>query len=277
MSPEKLHSYSQELLDAVVRFLPRLAVAILVLLIGFWLINWFSRFVRRSLEKRNFDLTLRTFLKSAVSIGLKILLLIMVAGMLGVQTSSFVAVIGAMGLAIGLALQGSLSNFAGGFLIILFKPYEVGEFVEINGRTGTVREIQIFNTVLLTPEGHLVIIPNGQASNNTIINFTRHGIRRGEIAMQFPIDADVETIRGIALDLAQSDQRVLQEPAPLCVLQHIGPGDITIAVRFHSPVEHFFPVSFELREKLLQQLRENRIRFDDDAERIMISSDQARS
>jgi len=277
MSSEKIQAYTQELLDAVIRFLPRIVLAIVILIIGFWLINWFAGFVRRSLERRQFDLTLRTFLKSAVSIGLKILLLIMVAGMLGVQTSSFVAVIGAMGLAIGLALQGSLSNFAGGFLIILFKPYVVGEFVEINGKTGTVREIQIFNTLLMTPEGHLVILPNGQASNNTIINFTRNGIRRGEIALPFPIEADVELIRRLTLQLIHEDERVLKEPAPLCVLQHIGPGDITLAVRYHVAVDQFFPVTFALREGILGLMRERKIRFDDDAERIVLNPEQARA
>jgi small conductance mechanosensitive channel len=266
---DRLELYADEVLDAVVRFLPKLTLAALALVVGFWLIGWFSRFVRRSLERRDVDLTLRTFIKSAVSIGLKILLIIMVAGMLGVQTSSFVAVIGAMGLAIGLALQGSLSNFAGGFLIILFKPYEVGEFVQLEGYSGVVKEIQIFNTVLLTGDGQLITIPNGQTSNHVTVNFSRYGMRRVDIELPFPIEADVQSIREIILDYVKRDQRVLSEPAPWCVVSKLGPGDLTLTVSLHVKPQDYWQISVDIRESLIVLLHENQMRFDDDAERIV--------
>jgi len=271
MTAEKIEIYFNELLDTGIRFVPRLALAILGLVIGFWVIGWFSRFVRKGLERRQIDSTLRTFIKSAVSIGLKIMLIIMIAGMLGVHTSSFVAVIGAMGLAIGLALQGSLSNFAGGFLIILFKPYEVGDFVELEGKSGTVKEIQLFNTVLLTPDGLTIIIPNGQTSNHTIVNITRHGIRRAEITLLFPIEAEIGVIRALVMTLVQQDSRVLDTPAPEFLLMKIGPGDITTVVRFHTINDDYWDAYHGIQEGLLHLLRERKILFDDDAERVLIS------
>ena len=269
IAADKLHAYADELLDTCIRFLPRLALAVITLVVGFWIIGWFSRFVRRSLERRKIDLTLRTFIKSAVSIGLKIMLVIAVAGMLGVQTSSFVAVIGAMGLAIGLALQGSLSNFAGGFLIILFKPYEVGEVVELEGHTGVVKEIQVFNTVLLTPDGKLITIPNGQASNHVIVNFTRNGFRRADIDLPFPSEADVSVIRRLVLDHVRSDARVLDSPAPACSVTHVGPGDIIITISFFVPAHDHWQAMVDMRESLLVMLEQNQMKLDDDAERLV--------
>lgn len=161
----------------LMEYLPKLFMALLVLVVGLWLINRLSLIARRAMEKRELDPSLRTFLRSFLSIGLKIILIVTVAGMVGIGTTSFVTVLGAAGLAVGLALQGSLSNFAGGILILIFKPFRVGDTIEAQGHTGRVLEIQIFNTILQTPDRRTVILPNGALSNNTIVNHSKIGTK----------------------------------------------------------------------------------------------------
>lgn len=273
LSTEKLNSHLDTLADHVLGFIPRLMLALVALFVGLWLIRILSRVVLTSLEKRDIDLTIRTFVRSLVSIGLKVLLLIMLAGMLGVQTSSFVAVIGAVGLAIGLALQGSLSNFAGGFLIVLFKPYEVGDVVEVQGHTGTVREIQIFNTILEEAHGQLIYLPNGPASNNTIVNFTRLGVRRADIEIPLPIEADVPHIRRLLLEMLSLDGRVLKSPAPEFVILGIGPGDLRTSLRFHAKRDDYWGAYHAVMEQVVELFRSQGVRFDDDAERLLIQPD----
>jgi small conductance mechanosensitive channel len=167
-----LEEYSQNFLDWLKEFVPNLFFALLALVVGLWLIKKIARVAEKAMERRNLEVSLRTFFKSLIGIGLKIILIITVAGMIGIQTASFVAILGAAGLAVGLALQGSLSNFAGGVLILIFKPYKVGDTIEVMGQQGEVLEIQIFNTILLTGDHRIVILPNGAVSNGFIINFS---------------------------------------------------------------------------------------------------------
>ncbi|MCX8079628.1 MAG: mechanosensitive ion channel [Bacteroidia bacterium] len=168
-----LEKWFHQLMD----FLPKLATALLVLILGLWVINRVSSLARKAMEKRDLDPSLRSFLRSLLSIGLKVILIVTVAGMVGIGTTSFVTILGAAGLAVGLALQGSLSNFAGGVLILIFKPFKVGDTIEAGGYTGKVLEIQIFNTILQTADRRTVILPNGSLSNNTIVNHSRIGTK----------------------------------------------------------------------------------------------------
>src|SRR5215510_6322140 len=154
---EQLSNYSERFIDWLFVYGPKIVGAIIVFVLGLYVTNWLTRQVTRGMNRRHLDVSLQTFLSSMIGVGLKILLLITVAGMLGIQTTSFIAVIGAMGLAVGLALQGSLANFAGGVLILLFKPFKVGDLIESNSYIGVVQEIQIFNTVLLTGDNKTVI------------------------------------------------------------------------------------------------------------------------
>ncbi len=165
---EKVQLYSQRFLDWSVLYLPKFLIALATLVIGWWIINRLALLANRAMVK--LDVSLRTFLTSVVRLALRVLLIITVAGMVGFETTSFIAILGAAGLAVGLALQGTLANFAGGVLILLFKPYMVGDVIEAQGQKGTVKEIQIFNTVLLTAKGETIILPNGAVSNGTIIN-----------------------------------------------------------------------------------------------------------
>src|SRR5215831_4323879 len=187
---EQVSTYASAVTQWFVIHGPGIIGAILVLIIGLYLANWIGRLVSRALSRRNIDVSLQSFLGSMVTIGLKVLVLITVAGMLGIQTTSFVAVIGALGLAVGLALQGSLANFAGGVLLLVFKPFKVGDLIESNGQTGHVQAIQIFNTILLSPENKTIILANGAVSNNTIVNYSKLGNLRVDIVMAVAPDSD---------------------------------------------------------------------------------------
>jgi small conductance mechanosensitive channel len=209
---EKIETYADRAHDIFIRYGPRVLVAIITLILGYWLISLFVRGVNRFMRLRDVDPTLRPFLKSIISIGLKILLLLTVAGMIGIQTTSFVAALGAAGLAIGLALQGSLSNFAGGVLILAFKPFRVGDTIESRGHVGTVDEIQILYTTLITADNKKVVIPNGVLSNNDIVNFSGLPIRRIDLNISLDYDTDVKKAKEIILRIAAAEPRILKEP-----------------------------------------------------------------
>lgn len=228
----------------------KIAGAIIVFIIGLYVANWITRMVTRGMRKRNFDISLQSFLGSMISVGLKVLLLVTVAGMLGIQTTSFVAVIGAMGLAVGLALQGSLANFAGGVLMLVFKPFKVGDLIESQGQTGVVHEIQIFNTILLTPENKTVILANGAVSNGTIVNYSKQGTLRVDISMAVAPDNDYQKVRKVAEELMLAHPLVLKDPAPSVNIQKIGDGMVTLAIRPFALASDYWDVYFGLHEQL---------------------------
>ncbi len=228
--------YTARVINWAKDFLPDLAMAILTLLIGLWLIKRIARLAEKAMGKRHLDISLRTFLKSLIGIGLKVVLIIMVAGMVGIQTASFVTILGAAGLAIGLALQGSLSNFAGGVLILIFKPYKVGDTIEAQGQKGDVLEIQIFNTILLTGEHKTVILPNGAVSNGSIINYTRHGNIRVDIDIPVSEKHKIGEVRKIILQTLSGDERILPKPAPAVTCTGFIPNGYVIGVRFYTTI-----------------------------------------
>jgi small conductance mechanosensitive channel len=248
---ELLHK-TQILLE---QYTPRVIAALLVLLIGLWLIKRIAALSEKAMVKRELEISLRTFLRSLLSIGLKIVLVITVAGMIGIGTASFVTILGAAGLAIGLALQGSLSNFAGGVLILIFKPFKVGDSIEAGGQIGEVIEIQIFNTILLTGDHKTVILPNGPISNSTIINNTRHGDIRLDIPIILSNTNNVEQVKAVIQDIVNSNPKVLTLPKPIILLGAVANGAITFNVRpfclpadagdLTSELNHSFKVAFE--------------------------------
>ena len=172
---EKIELLYFHLIENIILYTPRIVSALCVFVGGLWLINYVTKIFKNAMKRRGFDVSLQPFLSSLANGSLKVILLISVAGMIGIQTTSFVAVIGAAGLAVGLALQGSLANFAGGVLTLLFKPFIVGDIIDAQGQFGEVLEIQIFNTILLTTDRKTVILPNGALSNGTIVNYSKHG------------------------------------------------------------------------------------------------------
>jgi small conductance mechanosensitive channel len=247
---EKVSTFSEQVQNWLYTYGPRIASALLVLIAGLLIINWLARMVSKSLNRKNVDVSLQSFLASLVGVGLKVLLLITVAGMLGLQTTSFVAVIGALGLAVGLALQGSLANFAGGVLLLVFKPFKVGDLVESQGQTGVVQEIQIFNTLLLTPENKTVILANGAVSNNTIINYSKHGTLRVDITMAVAPGNTLEKVREVAMKSMQANEKVLKNPAPSVNVLKVGDGMVTLAIRPYALQEHYWDVFFGVQEEV---------------------------
>lgn len=227
----KLDNYINRIVDLLAIYTPKFISAFLVLIIGLWVIKRIAHLAQKGFEKKNLDISLRTFLRSLISIGLKIVLIVTVAGMLGIGTASFVTILGAAGLAVGLALQGSLSNFAGGVLLMIFKPYRVGDTIEAQGQTGEVKEIQIFNTIVLTGEHKTVIFPNGVLSNGTIVNHTRHGSLRVVIPIRVAPENDIEKVKQIIMEVLDAQANVLKDPAPIIVIGQILDGALNIQVK----------------------------------------------
>lgn len=246
----KLQKYIDHILDLLAQYTPVVISALLVLLIGLWVIKRIAIFSQKAFEKRDLDVSLRTFLRSLISIGLKIILIVTVAGMLGIGTASFVTILGAAGLAVGLALQGSLSNFAGGVLILIFKPYKVGDTIEAQGQTGEVKEIQIFNTLVLTADHKTVILPNGALSNGTIVNYTRHGNIRVDIPVSVSSENDIMKVQAILLEEALKNEKVLKNPVPIIFVGKIAEGAVHINLRPYCHYDHSNIVITELNQQI---------------------------
>jgi small conductance mechanosensitive channel len=233
-----LEEYTKSIIDLTVEYTPKIIMASIVLVLGFWLIKKFTRLSEKAMLRRDLDISLRTFLKSLIGIGLKILLLITVAGMVGIQTTSLVTVLGAAGLAVGLALQGSLSNFAGGVLVLVFKPFKVGDTIEALGQKGQVREIQIFNTILLTADNKTIILPNGSVSNNIIMNQSIEGTLRGTVVVNISNEFDSDIVKKIILDTILKDERILTKVHPPSIAcTKAGGGTYTLQANFFT-TEH---------------------------------------
>ncbi len=246
-----VQEYSEKFLDWLKVFIPNLIFATIVLIIGLWLIKKISRLAVKAMERREIEVSLRTFFKSLIGIGLKIILFILVAGMLGVQTASFVAILGAAGLAVGLALQGSLSNFAGGVLILIFKPYKVGDFIETINQKGKVKEIQIFNTILETPEYKTIILPNGPVSNSFIVNHTKNGILRVDIDLKIDKEHPIELVKDLLIKHALIDNRIASNPPTRLFFSDYCNGGYIISIRLVTKTDDHQ----DLRSDLLEVIK----------------------
>ncbi len=230
--------------------LPNLIMAIIILVLGLWVLRFINRMVRRFFAKKDYDPTLETFLQSFISAGLKIVLFVLVVTQMGVQSSSLVAIVGAAGLAIGLALQGSLSNFAGGVLILLFKPFKVGDFISAQGVDGTVKEITIFTTKLNTFGNQVAILPNGQLSNNNIINYNAEKIRRDKIDVGIGYGSNIKKGKDILLQICAENENILKEPVPEVYVGALADSSVNLTLRFWANNENFWAAHFYVLEEL---------------------------
>jgi small conductance mechanosensitive channel len=251
---EKSTEYLQFAKDLLFEYGPRTLAALALLLIGLWIIKMITRGIRKALARREMEQTLQRFLSSLVSWVLKVMLFIAVLSQLGIESTSFIAVLGAAGLAVGLALQGSLSNFAGGVLIMLFKPFKVGDVISAQGELGTVKEIEIFTTKLLTPQNRLVIVPNGALSNGNIINYTAEGFQKIFLTIGVSYDADIKQSKEVLMNSILKQENVLQDPPPLVEVSGLGDSSVDFAVRCSVPNEHFWPVQFSLIATIKEDL-----------------------
>jgi small conductance mechanosensitive channel len=245
-----MENIQQNLMDLLVTYGPRLLGALLVLLVGLQLISWFSKWFKRFLDKRNLDPSLRPFLRNMLIMLLKVLLVISVMGMVGIQMTSFIAILGAAGLAIGLALSGTLQNFAGGVIIMMFKPFKVGDFITAEGYSGTVEEIQIFVTLLKTPQNVIIIIPNSGLATNSLTNFSVKPIRRADWSFGIAYGDSYDKAKEVLLNLIEEDERILKDPAPFIALGELGDSSVNITVRAWASSGDFWGVFFDMNEKV---------------------------
>jgi len=255
----QLENLSLKAYELGLEYAPKLALAILTLLIGLWIISGITKLIKLSMERSKVDPTLIPFMSSLVSWILKVLLFISVASMIGIATTSFVAVLGAAGLAIGLALQGSLANFAGGVLVMIFKPYKVGDLIESQGHLGVVKEVQIFNTILIAPQSKQVIIPNGATSNGSIVNYTVEGKIRVDLTVGVSYDADIDKTKAVLMDVLIANDKVMQDPAPFVGVLEMGDSSVNFAVRPHCLPKDYWDVFFSVNEEMKKALDKNAI------------------
>jgi len=235
-------------IDFIVEFGPKVLGAILIYIIGSWIIKKLIGVLRKVMAKGSYDASLQRFLVNLVSWALKIFLIIIVISQLGVETTSLAAVIAAAGLAVGLALQGSLSNFAGGVLIMIFKPYRIGDLIEAQGELGVVKAIEIFTTKLVSPQNKLIIVPNGAMANGNITNYTAEGKIRVDTVIGVGYGEDIKKTKEVLLEVLTSNELVLKDPAPSVNVMELADSSVNFAVRPFCKPEHYWDVYFATYE-----------------------------
>lgn len=255
----QMQELSMKAYELGLEYAPKVALAVITLIIGLWVISMIGKLLHLSMEKSKVDPTLIPFLSSLVSWVLKILLFISVASMIGIATTSFIAVLGAAGLAIGLALQGSLSNFAGGVLIMIFKPYKVGDLIEAQGQLGVVKEVQIFNTILTSPQNKQVIMPNGAVSNGAIVNYSAEGKIRVDLSIGIAYNANIPQAKEVIMTVLKNHPKVMQDPAPFVGVIELADSSVNLAVRPHCHPSDYWDVFFDINEQMKTALDENNI------------------
>ena len=222
--------------------------AIIIWIVGSWVIKRILKLTRKGMSKRDYEESLQKFLVNLLGWTLNVLLILAILAKLGVETTSFAAILAAAGLAIGLALQGSLANFAGGVLLMIFKPFKIGDLIEAQGELGSVKEIEIFTTKLLTPNNKLAIIPNGALSNGNIINYTAEGKLRVDLTFGVSYDSDIKQTKDVLMEVLSSNPKVLKDPAPLVAVSELADSSVNFAVRPWVNVADYWDVYFDVHE-----------------------------
>ncbi|MFP4451833.1 MAG: mechanosensitive ion channel family protein [Desulfobacterales bacterium] len=237
----------------------KLLAAVVVLVLGRWVAIMLRNFLEKSMRRTNVDETLISFSANLAYIALFVFVIIAALAQLGIQTTSFIAILGAAGLAIGLALQGSLANFAAGVLMLLFKPFKVGDYIEGGSTAGTVKEIQIFNTILLTPDNKTVIVPNAQMTGDKIVNYATQGTRRVDMVFGISYDSDIDRAKQVLHELLNNDSRILSEPAPMVVVLELADSSVNIACRPWVNASDYWNFYFDMTEAVKKQFDANGI------------------
>ncbi len=241
----------ERLVDSVVVALPKIAVGFFILIVGRYVIKFALKFIDNRFEKRNLDRSIRSFLKSIIKFTLYGLLLLTVASTMGIQTTSFIAALSAFGLAVGMALQGSLSNFAGGVLILLFRPFDVGDYISsAAGATGTVERIDLLYTTMIDDDGIRVFTPNGPLANSVIKNFTKIASRRMQFTLNVSYDTNIKVAREAVLSVLKADKRILDKPVPEVIVGDLKETGITLVVRAWANREVFWATKNEISEQV---------------------------
>jgi len=247
MNTEKI---LDQLIQIGVDYGPKLLGAIVVLIIGGWIIKGITRAFGKMMDKSKMDDSLKPFLKGLVGMLLKVMLFISALGMLGIEMTSFIAILGAVGLAVGMALSGTLQNFAGGVMILIFKPFKIGDFIEAQGYMGTVKEIQIFNTIVTTPDNKTIIIPNGGLSTSSMINYSTEEERRVDWTIGIAYGDDVDKAKVVIKKLCDADSRILKNPEVFIAVSELADSSVNFAVRAWVKAPDYWGVFFDLNENV---------------------------
>ena len=252
-------NYINKAVDLGFDYGPKLIGAIIVLILGLWVIKLATKMAGKSLQRAKLDQSLVSFMMSLTNVLLKILLFITVMGMVGIQMTSFIAILGAAGLAVGMALSGTLQNFAGGVIVLVFKPFKVGDFIEAQGFSGTVKEISIFTTHLNTVDKKLIVIPNGPLSTASLTNFSAEPLRRVDWKFAVAYRDNMDDFKKAINDFIAQDNRILKEPACFMGLSELGDSSVSLVVRAWVKNSDYWVVHFEMNEKVYKLLKENKL------------------
>ncbi len=245
----------------IVKYGTGLIYAVVVLIIGLWITNLITKSVKKLMIKGALDISLVPFLSSLISIGLKIMVVISALGMLGIEMTSFIALLGAAGLAIGMALSGTLQNFAGGVIILILKPFKIGDVIEAQGFTGSVKEILIFNTILTTFDNKLIILPNGGVATGSIVNYTAQETRRVDWTFGIAYGDNADTAKRVLMELVSEDIRVLKDPEPFVALKELADSSVNFVVRAWVNSGDYWGVYFDLNDKVYKTFEKEGLNF----------------
>lgn len=258
---DKISLITQQLIDSGIQVGGHILKAVIVFIVGRFLIKALNRFVGRLMDKRDVDVSIKTFVKSLVNILLTILLIISVVGALGVETTSFAALLASAGVAVGMALSGNLQNFAGGLVVLLFKPYKVGDWVEAQGVSGTVKEIQIFHTILTTADNKVIYIPNGALSSGVVTNYSDMKTRRVEWIFGVDYGEDFDKVEQVVRGILSAEKRILLEPAPFVALHALDASSVNVVIRVWVNSEDYWGVYFDVNQTVYKTFNEKGINF----------------
>lgn len=251
----------EKLIEQSIEVGKNILAAVIVFIVGRFLISLLKRMMTSMMEKRKIEITIQTFLHSLVNILLNILLVIAVIGALGINTASFAALLASAGVAIGMALSGNLQNLAGGLIVLLFKPYKVGDWIEAQGVSGSVAEIQIMHTLLTTVDNKVVYVPNGAMSSGTIINYSRKETRRIEWIVGVDYGEDIDKVKNIIDALIAADERILKEPAPYIALHALDSSSVNVTIRVWVPTAEYWNVYFDMNKKIYDEFNKQGVNF----------------
>ena len=258
---DKLALITQQLIDAGVRAGGSILKALLVFIVGRFLVSMLNKLAAKMMDKRHLDVSIKTFVKSLVNILLTILLIISVVGALGIETTSFAALLASAGVAIGMALSGNLQNFAGGLVILLFKPYKVGDWIECQNFSGTVREIQIFHTILTTADNKLVYVPNGSLSSGVVTNYNTQETRRVEWVIGVDYGENYDKVEKVIREVIAADGRILNSPEPFIALSALDASSVNIVIRVWVKTSDYWGVYFDMNKTIYATFNEKGIGF----------------
>ena len=262
ITSEMVNDFIAKALNSCIDLGGRILAALIIFIIGKLIVSWINRLFAKMLEKRKVDASIQSFLKSIVNITLLVLLFLAVIGKLGIELTSFAALLASAGVAIGMALSGNLSNFAGGVIILVFRPYKVGDYIEAStGASGTVTDIQIFHTVLTTPDNRIVFAPNGAMSGAVVTNYSRKDTRRVDFSFGVEYGTDFELAKSTIMEVICKDSRILKDPAPFIELGALADSSVNITVRVWVNAADYWAVNFDMNKNVYATFNAKGISF----------------